>query len=267
MSKDAEAIDHIAFLARSESRVRILEGLLNAGSLTQRELREYVDASRSTVTRTLTELEHRNWVAKSGDGYRLTAAGEIITERFLDLVASVRTTEELSSFLRWFPTSEFSLDMSHLKGAEITPSTDSDPYAPGRRQTEFLRGTDHFRGFLPSIDMQGTKVVHEQIMAGAFEAEIVVSATVGDRITRGEFGSLFREQLETGRLTVYVTEGTLPFYLGLSDDVVQIGVEDDKGFPRSLLETDAQPVVTWGDDAYETYRARATHQTVDRFEE
>jgi predicted transcriptional regulator len=266
MSKDADAIDHIAFLARSESRVRVLERLLEAGPLTQRELRECVDASRSTVTRTLTDLESRNWVAKAGDGYRLTATGESITEQFLDLVSSVQTTEELSSFLRWFPTSEFALDMNHLRGADVTPSTESDPYAPGRRQTEFLRRVDNFRGFLPSIDMQGTEVVHEQIMNGAFEAEIVVSANVGDRITSGEFASLFRDQLDTGRLTVYVAEEPLPFYLGLGGDIVQLGVEDDEGFPRALLETDTSPVVSWGEDVYETYRARAKEQTGDAFE-
>ncbi|WP_340099719.1 helix-turn-helix transcriptional regulator [Salinibaculum salinum] len=266
MSKDADAIDHIAFLARSESRVRILERLLEAGPLTQRELRECVDASRSTVTRTLTDLQGRNWVAKAGNGYRLTATGESITERFLDLVSSVRTTEELSSFLRWFPTSEFELDMNHMRGADVTPSTDSDPYAPGRRQTEFLQRVDEFRGFLPSIDIQGTRVVHEQIMNGAFEAEIVVSANVGDRITSGEFARLFREQLDTGRLTVYVAEEPLPFYLGLGGETVQIGVEDDEGFPRALLETDASPVVPWGEDVYDTYRARANEQSAESFE-
>ncbi|MEF8872164.1 MAG: MarR family transcriptional regulator [Haloarculaceae archaeon] len=266
MRKDTEAIDHIAFLARSESRVRVLERLLEAGPLTQRELRECVDASRSTVTRTLTDLQSRNWVAKTGDGYQLTATGEMITEQFLDLVSSVQATEELSSFLRWFPTTEVSLDMNHLRGAEITSSTDSDPYAPGRRQTEFLRRVDDFRGFLPSIDMQGTEVVHEQIMTGAFEAEIVVSATVGDRITSGEFASLFREQLDTGRLTVYVAEEPLPFYLGLGGDIVQVGVEDDEGFPRALLETDARPVISWGEDVYETYRTRAKEQSADAFE-
>lgn len=266
MSTDAEVIDHIAFLARSESRVRVLEQLRETGPMTQREIREYVDASRSTVTRTLADIEHRNWVEKRGDSYRLTAAGEIVTEQFLDLVASVRTTEKLSSFLRWFPTAEFSLDISQLKDAEITPSTDSDPYAPGRRQTNFLRRVSQFRGFLPAIDLQGTKVVHEQITSGTFEAEIVVSPGVGERITSGEFASLFREQLETGQLTVLVVDEPLPFYLGLGDGAVQIGVEDDEGFPRALIETDSQPVVAWGDDVYETYRARATRQPVDKFE-
>lgn len=267
MSVDPAAIDQVAFLARSESRVRVLERLSEVQPRTRREIRECVDASRSTVTRTLTALEERDWVEHGEDGYQLTASGEIITERMLRLVTSVEVTEDLSSFLRWFPRDEFSIDIDQFAGADVTLSTDSDPYAPGRQQVDLLRRAGRFRGLLPSIDLQGTRVVHEQIVGGAFEAEIVVSSAVNGQITTGEFATLFREQLQTGQLTVFVVDGSLPFHLGLGDESVQVGVEDDDGFPRALLESTSPVIREWGEDVYERCRNRGTEQTIQAFDD
>ncbi|WP_436924315.1 helix-turn-helix transcriptional regulator [Halosimplex amylolyticum] len=265
MDESQDAVGQVAFLARSETRVRLLERLRETGPSTQRELGAHLEASRSTVTRSLSALEERGWIERSAGAYRLTAAGDVVTDEFLSLLESIRTTDELSAFLDWFPYAEFSLDVSHLRDAEMTSAGPPDPYAPARKQTELLERTDRFRGFLPSLDIEGTRVVHEQIMERALEAEIVVSGDAEATIESGEYAELFREQVSTGRLTVSVVEETLPFYLGLADDVVQIGVEDDEGFPRALLETTNESVREWAAAVYERYRDRARTKPVDEF--
>lgn len=266
MADETDPVEQISFLTRSKSRVRALEILLEAGPVTQRELRTRLDASRSTTARTLTALENRDWIEKEGGSYRLTPVGKIVAEEFGELVASLRMTEELSEFLTWFPYSEFDVDLAQLRESTITTSSSSDPYAPGRKQTELLQTANRFRGFLPAIDLEGTRVVREQIAERGFEAEIVVSADVGETIATGEFADLFRAQLETGRLTVLAHDGDLPFYLGLADaDTVQIGVEDDEGFPRALLETDSEPVRSWAESVYRTYRREARPKPIEEF--
>ncbi|WP_256391870.1 helix-turn-helix transcriptional regulator [Natronoarchaeum rubrum] len=266
MVDEGDPIEQISFLARSESRVRALERLLASGPATQRELRTHLDASRSTIARTLTGLEQRGWIESVGGAYRLTPAGTIVAEEFGNMVDALRLTDEQSTFLRWFPYAEFDLDRAALRAATITTSTSSDPYAPGRAQTELLRSTTRFRGFLPAIDLEGSEVVHEQITERDFAAEIVVSAGVDETIETEEYADLFREQLATGQLTVLVYDGDLPFYLGLADDErVQIGVEDDEGFPRALLDTDTTAVREWAESVYDEYRAAAQPKPIDEF--
>jgi len=266
MAEETDPVEQISFLARSESRVRALERLLESGPTTQRELRTHLDASRSTIARTLSALERRSWIEADDGAYRLTPVGTIVAREFGELVDALRTTDELSTFLEWFPYAEFDLELRALRDATITTSTSSDPYAPGRTQTELLRSATRFRGFLPAIDLEGSEVVHEQITERDFAAEIVVSAEVGETITTEEFADLFREQLATGQLTVLVCDGDLPFYLGLADDErVQIGVEDDEGFPRALLDTDTTAVREWAESVYDEYRAAARPKPIDEF--
>jgi hypothetical protein len=64
-----------------------------------------------------------------------------------------------------------------------------------------------------------------------------------------------------------VSPTELPFYLGLTDDgCVQIGVEDDDGLPRSLLETTDGDVMEWAESVYRKYRAEAEPKSIAAFE-
>lgn len=268
MGNDTSPLDQVAFLARSESRVRVLEQLLASGPTTRREFRERLGSSRSTVTRSLSQLEARNWIRETGDAYELTPAGRLVAEQFLTLVESVETTEALSPFLDWFPYAEYPLDLDALTGAEITSSTEADPYAPGRRQTAFLDHHEEVWLVLPSIELEGIRSTHEQVLTGALSLSVVVSEAVADRIVTGEFAALFREQIETGRMDVYAVDGTLPFYLGFGGDAtVQLGVEDDDGFPRALLEVESEPLRSWAEDVYDGHRHRAERMSRAAFAE
>lgn len=263
---DEASIEQISFLTRSVPRVRLLGELLDDGPLPQRELAERLETSRSTVARSLNDFEQRDWVTHEDGVYRLTPVGERIIDELLGLVETVNAVEGLSPFLRWFPTGAFDLDITALADATVVTPSEGDPYAPARTQTKLLRATGDFRGIFPSIDLEGSKFVHEQITNGRLEAEIVVSPSVEETITGGEFARLFREKLETGRLTVLSTDVEPPFYLGIADDeTVQIGVEDGEGFPRALLEVDDERVLEWASGVYKRYGDRAEVLPVEAF--
>jgi predicted transcriptional regulator len=262
---DQATIDSISFLTRSETRVRLLERLLEEGPSTQRELRTALETSRSTVARALGAFEDRGWVRNSGNAYRLTPVGQQVIEAARGFAETVEAAERLAPFLRWFPTEAFDLDIAALASATVVTPSEGDPYTPSRTQTELLREADRFRGLFPSIDLEGSKLVHEQITSGALEAEIVVSPPVEATITAGEFAPLFREKLETGRLTVLRAADKPPFYLGIASEAIQIGVEDDEGFPRALLEATDERVREWAESTYADYREKATRLSVEAF--
>lgn len=267
MAGDTEAIEQIEFLARSEPRVRAMEFLREADAATQHECRERLDASRSTVARTLSGLEERGWIEQSGRTYRLTPAGAIVADAFLDLVDTLEATEELSTFLRWFPHDEFDLDLADLRTASVTTSTQSDPYAPANRQTQLMRESDCFRGMLPAIEIEGCRMMHRRCLEDDLDAETIVSPSVAETITEGEYARLFREMVASGAHTVLVADSELPLYLGLTDETeAHVGVDDEEGFPRALLVSDAESVREWAESVYADWRDRATPTSVADFD-
>ena len=264
--RDASALDQIVFLSRAESRARIVERLRRAGPATQRELRTELDASRTTVSRSLKALAERGWIARSDGAYRLTESGRRIAAEFARMLDTVEAVEELSEFLRLFPADVDAPDFLDASGVEVTYSTEADPYAPARKQTEVLHTADRLRMLLPAIDLDSTEAINEQVTERGLEVETVVSPDVESVMESAEFSPLVREKLATGRSTILVAGSPLPFYLGLADaELVQIGLADEEGLPRALLETTDGTVRTWARGLYEDYRESARRKQVEEF--
>lgn len=252
-----DPIEHVAFVARSEHRLRVLEHLLESGSTTRYEFRDRIDASRSTVTRSLSALEDRGWITKSGNAYELTAAGQIVTDRFLSLTDAIETTEELSAFLKWFPTAEFDFSLEDIADETVITSTKADPYAPARAHLNMFEDINSFRGMLPSVDVEVARKVRGQIAERDLDIEMIVTEEIAETMAGNEYAEIIREMQEMGQFRVLVCESELPFYLGISNGRVQIGVENDEGYPQALLETPTDAMETWARDVYEDYRNRS----------
>jgi len=263
MDNRGDTINKISFLARAESRVRILECLSTAELTTRRELRDEISQSRSTIIRAVDSLVEAGWVREGPEGVRLTPVGAAVIEEFLDLVASVESAEELSPFLERFPLSELEIGTDELQDGTLTVATDGEPLAPVRQHTKRLRTTTEFRAVLPSIGIEPIKRIHERTLAGELDPEFVVPPSVETTIRSAEFAPLFEEMLATGRLTIHLTDSA-SFFLGLVDKgTVQIGVENDDGIPQALFETSNSRVRSWG----ETFFADTREAAVDRLTE
>lgn len=259
-------LNQLLFLVRAESRVRIIEHLVKSGPATQRELRTHLDASRTTISRSLQSLVNRSWVEESDGAYRLSRAGQIIAAEFARMLDTVKTVEELSEFLRWFPADVTAPDFHDVSDVQVTYSTDADPYAPARKQTEILHTADRLRILLPAIELESTKVITEQVTQHGLEVETVMSPGVESTIESEEFASLMREKVRTGRSSVFIAQDSLPFYLSLADDgPVQIGLADDEGLPRSLLETEDEDIREWAEIVYQNYRETARLKSASEF--
>ncbi|MEF8786046.1 MAG: HTH domain-containing protein [Haloarculaceae archaeon] len=266
MADTSAAIDTLSFLTRSEPRTRILLQLLSSGSLSRRQFRDRLSVSRSTITRALAALEERALVGHDGETYHLTPTGRIVAETIADAVDTLEVTDDLSTFLEWFPYSEYDIDLDELRAADIIVSTDVDPYAPSRRHAESVGEHDQFRMLLPSIDLQLARSTDDRLKNGDLELELIISPEMEETISTGEFASVLREQIESGSMTVLVSPDPIPFYLGLAGSgTVQIGVEDEEGFPRAVLETDTESVRSWCETVYQQFRADARTKSAEEF--
>lgn len=261
MDNQFDIINRISFLSRAESRVRVLETLSTADSMTQRALRDEVPLSRSAISRAVDSLAEMGWVTEGPDGVRLTPVGRLVIAEFLDLVESVEAAEELAPFLDWFPLSEYEIGIDELQDGTVTVASDGDPYAPTRKHRDLLQTTGQFRALLPSLGIDGIREIHRRMLDGVLESEFIVPSSVEATIRTPEFAPLFEEMLATGRLSVRITE-SVPFFLGLGDDgATQIGVEDDEGLPRALFETSTESVRSWAEDLFTDYRRSSDQLT------
>lgn len=253
-----DPIEHIEFLSRSQHRVAILRILCRSGPTTQREFRDQLSASRSTVTRALSALEERGWIVPNSGTYQLTAAGREVTEAFLDLRESVALTDDLSPVVDWLPAAGIDFDIERLSDASITESTDSDPYAPVRKHMGGFKEAQSVRAVIPSVDVEAARTFRDQLDDPEFSGTLVVTEDIADRFGQPEYESVTTDLLKAENFTFWVYSDDIHFYFGLLDDTVQIGVEDDQGYPRALLETDDEVVHEWAEAEFERYRSAAS---------
>jgi len=255
--------EQILFLAQAESRVQIVKHLFKSGPATQRTLRSELDASRTTVSRSLQSLTEKGWVEKSQNEYRLTRAGRVIAQEFTGMLDTVEATGELEEFYRWFPADLDSPDFFVAADVVVTYPTDAAPCAAAEKQSKILYTADRLRILLPATDLDSTRTITEQVTERGLDVETVVSPDVGALFESDEFKSLVMEMEKSGFSRFYVSQDELLFYLGLIDDGrVQIGLADDEGIPRALLETTDETIRNWATEIYESYRSDARQKVI-----
>ena len=89
MDNRTTAVESISFLSRAESRVCLMECLLEVGPVDQQALQRRLDHSRSTVTRSLDSLSEVGWVTETAEGYQLTPVGRLVISEFQELLSAV----------------------------------------------------------------------------------------------------------------------------------------------------------------------------------
>jgi predicted transcriptional regulator len=253
------AVEEAAFLVGSPNRVQLLAELYESDRCSRDALRAAVDASRTTVQRNLTALEDRGWVRRSGRQYRLTPCGELVAAEVLSFADATATAKRLRDVLQWLPREEFDFDLRLLADASITQATSSDPYAPVHRQAATMESAERFCGLLPSVSPTALNAAHHRISDGDGEWTFIVAAdSLAALESRPASAAPLLDCAGADCVEVYSYAGDVPFYLGVSGQHVQLGVEDDEGVPRGLVETDHDRVRGWADDVVARYRRQAS---------
>jgi len=255
---EIDGLDQIASIARSSNRVRILKQLYQEGHLRKREISERINASRTTLRRNLDYLLEQGWVSNTNGEYSITPTGELVISDFLELVDTVNSAKRIQPFLKSQPLNELGLDVQALKGAQITSSTRSDPYAPVRRHVETVSSAKRFRALLPTVSPDALESAQKRLQNGDAHHEVIINSDVAKVFrTKQEYSELIQTLIETEHVDIHVSERRIPCYIGIIDGSVQIGANNEKGIPHALLETDSQEAREWAERLYEEFRAEA----------
>ncbi|EMA44791.1 helix-turn-helix transcriptional regulator [Halococcus saccharolyticus] len=251
------ALDDIAFLARSASRVRVLETLIE-GPHDRAELQAATGIPRATVGRIVTEFEARGWVVHDGHHYRTSPLGGFLVAEFRALVEGVGTMQKLRGVIEWLPTDEFDFSLDRFADADITLPKPSDTIAPVERAAELVAAGEDVSilafGSAPQVVEAGWRTT----VNGVQSFEVVFAAETLDAVmTDPDVGTWLRELAACERGSVYRYEGTVPYNLAVIDDTANFALINDQGAPSALIETADPTIRSWVVSTLDNYRREA----------
>lgn len=252
----ADTMSNIAYLARSQNRIEILETLAT-GSHTSRDVEEQTGTSRSTLERITTELEERGWAERNNDGeYVLTETGERITKETSRYVGAMDAIETLGDAVAWLPDEELTVGLRHFRDAIVRSPQPNATAAPSTYATKLMRGATEFAclvNIAPSLGFE--KAMVDGVVDGRLSTKHV--------ITDGEFAVLRQDPDRTSRWQAYIEagaevycyDGHIPCNLLVIDETVLILDRQ----PEALegIETTNATVRSWANEMVDKYKNNA----------
>ena len=253
-----EIIAEIASLTRSATRVHVLEIANQQTVTTRRELRDELDVSRTTVQRNVDTLVAKGWLETTADGYQITPCGKLLCSRVSELATSVGTLRRLRPILGNMPVDEFDVGVKHLEDAEITVASANNPYAPVNKHVDALKTASEFRIHTAVIGRPALQEVSTLATSGNCTGEVVVTeGALSTLRANPSYAEAFERIARTDCFDIFVYHDDLPYYLGLIDERVQVGIEGENRVPKALLETESAAAREWAESKYSEVRQQA----------
>lgn len=251
-----DPIDDVAFLARSENRLGIMQ-TLDERPADRRRLAEETDTPRSTLGRTLGELEEKGWIERGGHEYEVTTAGSLILEQFVPLIEALTVYHTLGDSIELLPFEDTDLEVEHLADAEFFEPTELDPTAPFEYGVEQLRGAETFRCVAQTAPPQYVRAIHEGVSTGRLAAECVLDSTYLDKL-QGKPELMERWcDIAGGTSLVRRSQKRIPFVLLVLDSTVHLWLCDEGGETRGIVESEHPTVLSWANDTVDEHLERA----------
>lgn len=249
------AADVVPLLARRES----LLSALWEGPQAKCDLVRTLDISRSTVDRSIRELETKGLVERREGGFGLTLPGRLLFEEyreFRERSDGISSADDLLSVL----SPDTRLDAGMLAGAEIVVADRTTPYRPADRFLDRVCDADSAKILSTAIGPQYVDVIREQVVEEGLEYSVGATTTVIERFV-SEHDRAMRESLATDRMALRELSDDPPFSVvvldspsGRSAGVLVYGNEGARGY----IDNDSPDAVEWAEAYFRRYWRDAT---------
>lgn len=249
--------EEIEFLFRSPNRVDTLAVLEGRQAATAHELDDELDISRRTIVRILNDLEDRQYIQKTTDGWVLTQYGSGIfqsQQRFYD---DILLAQEYRMVLANIDQKQIELELELLRETSLTLATDVRPYAPLERVTQLHEEATEICILSPNIEMRSSEQVSDRIREDdEFQLELIISRDTLEILSQPTYRPQLELLLNSEKVTSSVYPGEVPCFLGVIDDVAALGVIVD-GKPEALVEGESPRFREWVVDHLDAFRAES----------
>lgn len=256
--RDREStIDDIAYLTRSNHRVQTLVAL-TVRPRSRSELCELTGVSSSTIRRTLSEFEDRNWIRKDGYQYVGTRLGEAVVSGIVELIDRVETERKLRDVWHWLPDEVIGFTIETRSETTVTVADYEAPYRPVNRFKSLLQATDRIQFAGVGVGLyEPCKDVFRQRILDGMQAELIDSPSVA-RYLLSTYPERCAELFDSGNLNALLHDDLPHYGVGIFDDRIAIsGSNHDSGSVEALVDTDAPNAREWAESVYASYRSEA----------
>jgi predicted transcriptional regulator len=251
---DVEGHRDIDSLADTLRKRAPLLNLLADSPRDQRDLRDELNVSRSTVYKSLQELREADLVAERDGRYELTGFGRLAWQRHDDHVARLHRLAVGRRLIETLP-SDRPVPLSLFERGQITVPGRHAPERPLDRLTDAGSRADHLRVLSPSGMPRLFSDVHENVDADEQTATILAEADAIARL-RSDYDR-FEAAIATDGLELRRVDERLPYAIVLFDTEL-IGLF---GYENGLLvgaafSSDAN-AIAWGERVFERESERS----------
>lgn len=247
----------VAFLARSENRVSVLREL-TASPHDRYSLQEQTGVGRVTLGRVLSDFQERGWICSVNGRYETTPVGGMVAASFADLLETMASAEKLSPIATLLPE-EMSFDLRRLADATVHVPSATDPFATLRPAVEQLERAHHVRLLTNATTPETLEVLRRRTTSGELKLEAIADDELLEVLVEApETSDMLEGMITESSASIWRSGDPVPFIIAIHDDsLVHIGIADETGGKRALVESVDDVVLEWANDFYDDYRQRA----------
>jgi predicted transcriptional regulator len=250
---DADALQDVVS-SRHDLLARV-----SAGGIRKRDLVDDLGVSRSTVDRSVRELERTGLVERRDGKVHLTMTGSIaldlhdhLLDRFQEVVRAERLLDSLPADAPLAPVV--------LEEADVVLSGTTSHYRPMSCLDDLVRRSNRIHLCTHGLCAPQVETFRASVVGNGLDATLVVTDDVLDRLV-ADFPDAMQEMLRTGRVDLLRTDEALPYgvVVGECDDGEEmgLGVYTEVGMV-GYVRNDGDAAVEWARDRTATYTAAAT---------
>ncbi len=251
---DEENGDVEAVVDLLRKRASLLELLADAPR-DQRDLRDELGVSRSTIYKSLQKLTDAGLVTKRGGRYALTGFGELAWQRHDEYIARLHRLEIARRLIETLPEDRQFPPSLFERGRIIVPGRHA-PERPLDRLSDVGSQADHIRVVSPSGMPRFLGDLHENVEADEQTASVVVE---GDALSRLRSAyDRFSAAKATEGLEIRRIDREIPFAIVLFDDE-EVGLFGyDSGVLIGAVFTADKDALTWSERVFDRFVDRST---------
>lgn len=251
---DGDADDSIEAVVDALRKRAPLLARLADGPRDQRDLRDELDVSRSTVYKSLQRLRDVGLVTERDGGYALTGFGRLAWQRHDDYLARLRRLDAARRLLATLPDDRQFPPTLFERGRIVVPGRHA-PERPLARLSTLGDETDHFRVLSPSGIPRFLADIHEAAEAGEQTAEIVLELDAIPRLRAGY--DRFEAAVAADGIELRAFPETLPYAIVLFDREGIGFFGYDEGALVGAVFSDDRNALSWGVGVFERAVERA----------
>lgn len=258
----SDAIETVAFLARSEHRVHVLS-LLNGSGRTRDEISEEVGVTRVTLSRILGDLEERELIVRevSENTYALTRYGELVYQDLSRLLGTASLGQRFPDVVERLPTEFFDFDLRCLADGELLGDDGNDPMSAARVVANAVQDASSRNALLGTFLSMPLYTFEEALRADDEPEGAVIfdSEAAETMLTDSDLRTRWQNIESLADAPVYYrVDERIPCGIALIDDetvFLTIDRDEDNGF--DVIRSTHPVVVDWAKRTIEGRRTEA----------